>query len=223
MLRAYMARVLPPSCTVLLVQHDGADREVATVLQSDDAFRCSLALAGDRHSYQTEAASLPSVQAACASGLTVSAVPYSPADVGSGFGDMQLFHEAQGMAAFLVVPLVLAQRDLGALLVMTPQPRALDDYALRLAHELAGQLSQTLYTKICLDEVAAGQQIMARLSFPRAAPSSSRQVLAAPQQMLMHVPPMTHLPLCPSPKTPDAPPPSPARRPTSCRSGRWRR
>lgn len=63
----------------------------------------------------------------------------------------------QDMHAFLVIPLVLAQRDMGALMVMATESSTMTNYARKLSQELAVQLSQTLYTKLCLDEVRRGR------------------------------------------------------------------
>lgn len=65
----------------------------------------------------------------------------------------------QGMDAFLVIPLLLGQRDLGALMVMSQDAAALDQNTQKLCQELALQLAQVLYTKICADEVRALLQL----------------------------------------------------------------
>ena len=161
-LKAYTARALPPGVCAFLVQHENAETEMITVLSCDDALAASLCGGNQgQYTYRSAADSMPSVRAACTGGQTLLAVPY-PSATCSAFSDLDGWRSAHGMRAFVVLPVALAGRDLGALLLMTAEPKALDPYALRLAHELAGALGQTLYTRLCLDEVAADQEIMAR-------------------------------------------------------------
>lgn len=61
----------------------------------------------------------------------------------------------QGMEAFAVLPLLLGQCNLGALLVLAPDSAALDKSTLKACKALAGQLAQVLHAKICHDEVRA--------------------------------------------------------------------
>lgn len=61
----------------------------------------------------------------------------------------------QGMDGFVVIPLLLGNCDLGALMLLAPTSGLLDRPLLRLAHDLAGQLAQVLYAKACSDEVGA--------------------------------------------------------------------
>jgi len=138
-----------PGCTVLMLQHDGDEREVITILRSTPTFRPGSSLLTEQHGFmrQVDSASLPSMQAVCAAGQPYLAAPY-PCDAMRRFAELDHFHEDMDMNAFLVLPLMLAQRDLGALLMMSPDPTALDASLRRLAAELAGQVSQALYTKV---------------------------------------------------------------------------
>jgi hypothetical protein len=138
-----------PGCTVLMLQHDGDEREVVTILRATPTFRPGDSLLAQEHGVlsQVDSASLPSVQAVCAAGRPYLAAPY-PCDAMRRFAELDHFHEDMDMNAYLVLPLVLAQRDLGALMIMSPDPTALDACLRRLAADLAAQVSQTLYTKV---------------------------------------------------------------------------
>jgi hypothetical protein len=138
-----------PGCTVLMLQHDGDEREVVTILRATPNFQPGDSLLTEQHGFlrQVDSASLPSVQAVCAAGRPYLAAPY-PCDAMPRFAELDHYHEDMGMNAYLVLPLVLAQRDLGALMIMSPDPTALDACLRRLAADLAAQVSQTLYTKV---------------------------------------------------------------------------
>jgi hypothetical protein len=66
----------------------------------------------------------------------------------------------QGMNAFLVVPMLLAHKTLGALVVMAPEAAAIDSHQRKLSLGVALQLAQALYTRSALEQARAGDSIL---------------------------------------------------------------
>jgi hypothetical protein len=61
------------------------------------------------------------------------------------------------MTYLQAVPLMLGGRDLGALVVMSKERGALDNYLQQLILELSAQLSQALFTWVVQEEREAGK------------------------------------------------------------------
>jgi class 3 adenylate cyclase len=65
-----------------------------------------------------------------------------------------------GQTTFLVVPLSFAHRTLGALVVTSKSPVSLNKYLRKLAVELSFALAQILYTRLCIEQLRAGNEII---------------------------------------------------------------
>lgn len=77
----------------------------------------------------------------------------------------------------MTIPLSFAYQDMGALTIMCDNPAHMDKYLRKLSVELSLVLARILYTKSCLEQLRAGEQIIHDVM--------PRQVGVLAQMMLM--------------------------------------